>query len=51
MLFYALAVMVTRKLISVLWGFVLWREVPTLTTAVGAALTLLSGLYLLYQDR
>jgi S-adenosylmethionine uptake transporter len=38
-------------LISVMWGFLLWQEVPTLTTGVGAGLTLLSGLYLLYQDR
>ena len=38
-------------LISVLWGFLLWQEVPSATTGIGAALTLLSGLYLLYQDR
>ena len=37
--------------ISVMWGFLLWQEVPTALTWVGAALTLLSGLYLLYSDR
>jgi drug/metabolite transporter (DMT)-like permease len=38
-------------LISVMWGFLLWQEVPTLTTWLGAGLTLLSGLYLLYRYR
>ena len=37
--------------ISVLWGFVIWRELPTWTTWVGAALTLASGLYILYRER
>lgn len=34
-------------LISVFWGYVLWHEVPTIMTIAGAALTLLSGLYIL----
>jgi S-adenosylmethionine uptake transporter len=38
-------------LISVFWGFVLWGEVPTLTTISGAALTLLSGLYIFFRER
>jgi drug/metabolite transporter (DMT)-like permease len=38
-------------LFNVMWGLVLWREVPTLTTLVGAALTLSSGLYILYRER
>jgi drug/metabolite transporter (DMT)-like permease len=37
-------------LISVAWGFLLWQEVPTTATWVGAILTLMSGLYLLYRD-
>jgi len=38
-------------LFNVIWGFVLWREVPTLTNLVGALLTLLSGMYILYRER
>jgi len=37
--------------ISVMWGFVIWRELPTWTTWAGAALTLASGLYILYRER
>lgn len=37
--------------ISVLWGFAIWREVPTWLTLAGAALTLLSGLFILSLDR
>ena len=37
--------------INVLWGFVLWRELPALTTWAGAFLALASGLYVLYQER
>jgi drug/metabolite transporter (DMT)-like permease len=37
--------------ISVMWGFVIWRELPTWTTWVGASLTLASGLYILYRER
>ena len=37
--------------ISILWGFLFWREVPTLMTLAGAALTLASGMYLLVQDQ
>jgi drug/metabolite transporter (DMT)-like permease len=37
--------------ISVMWGFVIWREIPTAMTWAGAALTLLSGLFILYLDR
>lgn len=38
-------------LFNVIWGLVLWREFPTLTTLVGASLTLFSGLYILYRER
>ena len=37
--------------INTLWGLVLWHQFPTLVTWVGAGLTLLSGLYTLYQDQ
>lgn len=37
--------------ISVLWGFLLWRELPALTTWAGAFLALSSGLYVLYRER
>lgn len=37
--------------ISVLWGFVLWHELPALTTWAGASLALASGLYVLYRER
>ena len=38
-------------LINVIWGFLLWREIPTLTTLAGASLTVLSGIYILYRER
>lgn len=37
--------------ISILWGFFFWREIPTLLTIAGAALTLASGMFILYLDR
>jgi len=37
--------------INVMWGFVIWHEVPTWMTLVGAFLTIGSGLYVLYRDR
>jgi drug/metabolite transporter (DMT)-like permease len=37
--------------INVMWGFAIWREIPTLLTWAGAALTLLSGIFILYLDR
>lgn len=37
--------------ISVMWGFVLWHEVPPFTTWIGAFLTLASGAYILYRDQ
>ncbi len=33
------------------WGVILWHEVPTWMTLVGASLTLLSGLYVLYREQ
>jgi drug/metabolite transporter (DMT)-like permease len=37
--------------INVIWGLLFWHEIPTLTTWAGACLTLLSGMYILYQER
>jgi drug/metabolite transporter (DMT)-like permease len=37
--------------INVMWGFLIWSEVPMLTTVTGACLTLLSGMYILYRER
>lgn len=37
--------------INVMWGFLFWREIPTLLTWAGAALTLLSGMLILFMDR
>ena len=34
--------------INMMWGLLIWRELPTLMTLAGALLTLLSGLYILY---
>ena len=41
----------TPLLFNVMWGIILWREIPTLTTLAGASLTLSSGLYILYRER
>ena len=38
-------------LISVAWGFLLFSEVPTWTTILGAAITLISGLFILYREK
>ncbi|MAU01054.1 MAG: EamA family transporter [Anaerolineaceae bacterium] len=37
--------------INIMWGFLIWREIPTWITLAGAALTLGSGLYVLYRER
>jgi drug/metabolite transporter (DMT)-like permease len=37
--------------INVMWGLVIWHEIPTLMTLVGAFLTLFSGLYVLYREQ
>jgi drug/metabolite transporter (DMT)-like permease len=38
-------------LFNVIWGFLLWREVPTLITLAGAFLTVFSGIYILYREQ
>lgn len=37
--------------INVMWGYLLWAEIPTWATWAGASLTLLSGLYILHRER
>lgn len=37
--------------INLMWGFILWQEIPTMMTLGGALLTLLSGLYILFRER
>ena len=37
--------------INILWGLIIWQEIPTLMALAGAAITLLSGIYILSQER
>lgn len=37
--------------IDIMWGFLIWGEVPTWLTWVGAALTIASGMYVLVRAR
>jgi drug/metabolite transporter (DMT)-like permease len=37
--------------LSVMWGFIIWQEIPALTTWLGACLTLLSGIFIMYWER
>ncbi len=37
--------------INIMWGFLIWREIPTWVTLAGAALTLSSGMYILIRER
>lgn len=37
--------------INIMWGLIIWREIPTLATLAGASLTLLSGMYILHRER
>lgn len=37
--------------INVMWGYLLWHEVPDATIWIGALLTISSGLYILYRER
>ena len=37
--------------INIMWGFLIWHEIPTLLTLAGAFLALFSGLYVLYRER
>lgn len=36
--------------INVMWGYVIWNEIPTRYTWIGASLTLGSGLYILWRE-
>lgn len=37
--------------INVMWGFLIWHEIPAGITIAGATLTLLSGLYIFYHEQ
>ena len=37
--------------INVMWGFLIWHEIPAGMTIAGAVLTLLSGLYIFYHEQ
>lgn len=37
--------------INVMWGLLIWSEIPTVMTLAGASLTLASGMYILYQEQ
>jgi S-adenosylmethionine uptake transporter len=37
--------------INIMWGFVIWKEIPTWMTLAGAFLTLFSGIYVLYREQ
>lgn len=37
--------------LNVMWGFLIWHEIPTWMTWMGALLTIGSGLYILYRER
>jgi len=37
--------------INIMWGFLIWHEIPTWMTLAGAFLTLFSGMYVLYRER
>lgn len=36
--------------INIMWGYLIWQEIPTWLTLTGAALTLGSGIYVLYRE-
>ena len=36
---------------NVMWGYMIWQEMPTAATWTGAILTVASGLYILYRER
>ncbi len=37
--------------INVMWGYLIWQELPTRSVWIGAALTICSGLYILYREK
>ena len=37
--------------INIMWGFLIWHEIPTWLTLAGAFLTLASGMYVLYREQ
>ena len=37
--------------INIMWGFLIWHEIPTWMTLAGAFLTVFSGMYVLYREQ
>lgn len=37
--------------INAVWGVLLWQELPTATTWLGALLTVVSGIYIVYREQ
>jgi len=37
--------------INVMWGYLLWQEIPTWNTWLGAFLTIATGIYILYREQ
>lgn len=37
--------------INIMWGLLIWQEIPTLMTLTGAFLALSAGVYVLYRER
>jgi drug/metabolite transporter (DMT)-like permease len=37
--------------INIMWGFLIWHDLPTWMTLAGAVLTLSSGMYVLYREQ
>jgi drug/metabolite transporter (DMT)-like permease len=37
--------------INIMWGSIIWQEIPTWMTLAGAFLTLFSGIYVLYREQ
>ncbi len=37
--------------LNAMWGFLIWHDIPTIVTVLGAALTILSGAYIVYLQQ
>jgi len=37
--------------INIMWGYLLWQEIPTWSTWIGSLLTVATGIYILYRER
>ena len=41
----------TTMPINVMWGYLIWQEIPTWNTWIGALLTVATGIYILYREQ